>query len=1050
LMNLRQHTVYLGVIQLVFGCLAVAVAFRRRRPGEYGAFADASNAVSTEFKNALTMPVAAVVKHRADVIFFGVFFVVAVLLALGRNFPLYRLFYSVMPFAENLRAPVKFLHLAEISLCALLAFGLDYFCVALSVRRLSATGKDAAGSKSQKRGTRGVEDVLAYGDNRLWKVFAIACAGIGICVLFGLGVASARERELVALWTELGLGNASDVLMRCMTGALVRASILFLLCGGIFWMARIKGASLYVAHGIPLCLALFLTADLMTAAKRYVTVWDEYERLAPREIMARLMQDGGHFRVSMPVRSGIYPVWQQYVFPKRHIVVVDSVAQSTDPMERQVVEALARDPFRFWQITSTRDVLAPVAALDSLLKHPSARIMGYFNVMQDGQVALADAARGQQAWIRVANVLPWAAVYPGLEVADDVSLSERLADPKWDPTRVTLVSESRDVPGGWDGMVPAEVVKYSPNRIELRARTTNAGVLVINDKYDPDWEAFVNGNAAPILRCNGMMRGVAVPSGESQIAFVYRPCWKAFLVQAAAMGIVVCWLLCHVGIVVAARRRQSRDADPHRRAPTRIMLCQSKRMWVTDLRARLHSFRQRVGPLWWYAILTFCAGRLGDLCNIYVGVFYLPAALSPEDLGTVDPVTRLVGFAAIPVAVISMVGAKYLSAYHARNENGKIKQFMRDMALLGFVSAILFVAALLATFESFRVRLGLDSRFLLPTLCALGVLSCWQPLVQVVLQGMQKFNTIAFLGVGGNALRVVLVLCLVPLLHLSGLLLATFVSGLTIVGLSLWSLKGFMSREISPVAYYAEWRDILLFARGIAVMAIVGNLQGFIEPFVVKHSLPVQDAAGYYMVCRFGYIPSWLVGAISFVLFPLLSHRHERGEDTRGYLRQALLVTLTVSVGGTLLLGVISKWLFGLMPQWQPFLPYAPLVWMIGLQVTLDSIISIYTTHEIACRRFRFLWMTVPMALLDIVVLYGSFGWGAFRDWLPESIWRTMDQSIPRTLTYAIVVMCATRLLAALALALNWWREEKTLGAPGSGSSTIIGSSETGVGSRVS
>lgn len=450
-------------------------------------------------------------------------------------------------------------------------------------------------------------------------------------------------------------------------------------------------------------------------------------------------------------------------------------------------------------------------------------------------------------------------------------------------------------------------------------------------------------------------------------------------------------------------------------APELMPESRVKVSWINRLRA----FRQEMGPFWWHTILIFAASRIADIANLYVGVFYLPAALSQGELGAVDPVTRLAGFAAIPMAIISVVGAKYISTYLARNERGKIKQFMRDMALLGLASAVVFSLVLVATFESFRVRLGLDNRFILPALCALGVLSCWQPLVQVVLQGMQKFYTVAFMGVGGNLLRVVLVLCLVPLLHLSGYLFATFISGVVVVALSIWSLKPYIARNVSSAPYYAEWRGILAFAWPITIMTCVATVQSFVEPFVVKHFLHEKDAAGYYMICRFGSIPNFLVGAIGFVLFPLMSSKHERGEDTGGYLSQALGAALLVSGGGTLVLGVSSGWLFNLLPQWRPFVGYTPLIWFIGLQVTLDAAISIYSTHEIACRRFGFLRVIVPVAILDVIILYGSFGWGAFHGWLPDGLWSVVDQTIPRTLTYAVAVMCSTRLLAAAGLLLT-------------------------------
>ncbi len=444
-------------------------------------------------------------------------------------------------------------------------------------------------------------------------------------------------------------------------------------------------------------------------------------------------------------------------------------------------------------------------------------------------------------------------------------------------------------------------------------------------------------------------------------------------------------------------------------------------------RDRLLALKQGMGPLWWHAALIFVASRIADVANVYIGVLFLPAALSQKELGAVDPVTRLASFASIPIAIISMVGAKYLSAYQARNESGKIKQFVRDMAWLGLVAAILFTASLLLTFEFFRVRLGIEHRFLLPALCALGIISCWQPLAQVVLQGMQKFNTAALMVVGGPLLRVGLILSLVPLLHLSGFLFATFISGVLVVALSMWSARKYMDRSVKCEAYYAEWRGILAFAWPVAILICAGALQGFVEPFVIKHFLSDADAAGFYMVSRFGGIPSFLVGAIGFVLFPLMSGKHERGEDTVGHLRQALGVALLVSGGSTLVLGVSSPWLFGLLPQWRPFVPYAPLIWLVGLQVTIDAAISIYGTHEVACRRFRFLRVVVPVAILDIILLYGSFGWNELQGWLPEDVWAAVQGAIPRTLTYAVAVMCSTRLVAAAVLLLT---ETRRNGAP--------------------
>jgi len=83
LKNWRQHTVYLGAIQVVLALVCVAV-FRKTR----------------------------------TVWFWMVVGVVSILLALGRYGPLYEVFYG-LPLMNKLRCPAKFLHITNVAVCVL-------------------------------------------------------------------------------------------------------------------------------------------------------------------------------------------------------------------------------------------------------------------------------------------------------------------------------------------------------------------------------------------------------------------------------------------------------------------------------------------------------------------------------------------------------------------------------------------------------------------------------------------------------------------------------------------------------------------------------------------------------------------------------------------------------------------------------------------------------------------------------------------------------------------------------------------------------------------
>jgi hypothetical protein len=73
---------------------------------------------------------------------------------------------------------------------------------------------------------------------------------------------------------------------------------------------------------------------------------------------------------------------------------------------------------------------------------------------------------------------------------------------------------------------PAEsvaVVRYEPQRVELRARLDRPGLVILADTFYPGWHLTIDGRPAPILRANRVMRGAAVPAGEYTLVYTYQP-----------------------------------------------------------------------------------------------------------------------------------------------------------------------------------------------------------------------------------------------------------------------------------------------------------------------------------------------------------------------------------------------------------------------------------------------------------------------------------------------------------------------------------------------
>jgi hypothetical protein len=100
-----------------------------------------------------------------------------------------------------------------------------------------------------------------------------------------------------------------------------------------------------------------------------------------------------------------------------------------------------------------------------------------------------------------------------------------------------LSEESRaEGKGAWRA---ADIVDYSPNRVVIEAESEGPGMLVLTDVFYPGWRATVNGERARIHRVNGLVRGVMVGGGRSEVVFSYMPPSFIYGSLAAVLAVVL-------------------------------------------------------------------------------------------------------------------------------------------------------------------------------------------------------------------------------------------------------------------------------------------------------------------------------------------------------------------------------------------------------------------------------------------------------------------------------------------------------------------------------
>lgn len=97
------------------------------------------------------------------------------------------------------------------------------------------------------------------------------------------------------------------------------------------------------------------------------------------------------------------------------------------------------------------------------------------------------------------------------------------------------------LPGG-----AVQVISETPNQLVIQASAPTNGWLVVSDVWYPGWSARVDQRATSIWRANYLFRAVELPQGDHQVVLSYRPVsfWVGLIISVSAiMGMVVIFVL---------------------------------------------------------------------------------------------------------------------------------------------------------------------------------------------------------------------------------------------------------------------------------------------------------------------------------------------------------------------------------------------------------------------------------------------------------------------------------------------------------------------------
>jgi hypothetical protein len=523
--------------------------------------------------------------------FWAVVMLFCLLFSWGRFAPLFYGILYKLPYFSSIRNPAKFLNFFAFALVIVFAYGVH----ALNRRYLDITAMKPAGLGTQIKNWW----AKASSFDRKWT---FASVGILVACVLGWLIYIAQKPALIQYIQKIGFPG-TDPAQPDSAAAIAEFSI-----GQAAWflvlLAIAIGLLLLVITGYfngprakigALLLGGLLLFDLGRANLPWLVDWDykqKYEIGSLNPIVEFLRNKPYEQRIatlpfepSDPQKQlrgydylfggpfGLYNIeWMQQQFPYYNIQSLDIVQMPRTPADiKAFKEALA--PYdqahypliaREWMLTSTRYLLGAVAFLGSLNQELDPgqqrfRIVQRFDVVPKPgilhprrleEMTAVPNNDGDLALFEFTGALPRAKVYSSWQVkTNDQTILKTLADLNFDPARTVLISApAKELPTAAtnENSGSVEYQSYQTKHIVLSARTTSPSVLLLNDKFDPQWTVTVDGNPAELLRANFIMRGVYLPTaGEHTVDFRFSLPHRPLYVTLAAMalGIGLCGFL---------------------------------------------------------------------------------------------------------------------------------------------------------------------------------------------------------------------------------------------------------------------------------------------------------------------------------------------------------------------------------------------------------------------------------------------------------------------------------------------------------------------------
>jgi len=259
------------------------------------------------------------------------------------------------------------------------------------------------------------------------------------------------------------------------------------------------------------CIGWFYN-PIVTKKKDVFPEIEAIELLKKDQTLYRVMEtDGWH--LIFPNSLSAYDVsdigLEENIYPLRYNEYMSFIENS----ERASLE----NPFHtnLW-LTRYNSPLLDIFNLKYIITPPDQKITEKkFELIYDQEIRIYENKKA----------LPRAFLVPQVQVIQDKKeILEALASPEFEPLQTAIFPEKPKISGSNNLKGSSLIItEYKAVEVKIKTHLKGDGFLILADTYYPGWQVFVDGEKDKIYQANYLGRGVALPAGDHEVVFKFKP-----------------------------------------------------------------------------------------------------------------------------------------------------------------------------------------------------------------------------------------------------------------------------------------------------------------------------------------------------------------------------------------------------------------------------------------------------------------------------------------------------------------------------------------------